>query len=614
MLKLQIRGVDHVVFMAARPWRFQFCVEAPRQAAIEGTGNECLAEHRQPTGAWEGRPHGRSATSNHAEPSSLRSRGRFSRVMGEAKTLGGKGRAMDQRTMLHSIKMRSIAAGFLMVALVAAGCGSTLPEAEQVAAVEQGQGLGASSVLPPGAEINSEGEIVNAKGEVIGSVEDGVLTTSGDGATTDAARGGKVAGTTLTAPGEDGPGVTQNTIKLGLMYLRDTQEIYDSVGGESYGGSYDYKRGWEALVRYQNEHGGIAGRRIIPNLFAVDYFTSESAIQQQREQCAAWTQDDRVFAGVTYISSDDILKCLHDAGAVTVNYDVLDYWGGAASRQTLREYPYFFEPINLSLERIATAMVDGLYDMRYFAKDAKVGFITWDLPDFRYATQNALIPALRRHGISLVDTAYLHAPQSSSEFGQTTNEASNAALRFKSQGIDHVVSMGSTPWWFQVAAERQQYRPRYGLQSHANPQAQAELLGQQDASNQLSGALAIGWVPTVDVREQDDPNAKDPTRVLCISIMRKAGIEMTGYIGRTAPLQMCDAIWFIATALREASVINQATYLEATNRLKGAYSPGATWSTYFNPTHHDGVSSVAYLRFLDSCTCYRYASRPYTIP
>src|SRR4051812_15046371 len=79
-----------------------------------------------------------------------------------------------------------------IVAVMTAGCGSTVPAAQQVATsgVAQGGGLSGNSTLPPGAHVNSKGQIVNSKGRVIGTTGGPSVQGSTGGGAPGAAIGG----------------------------------------------------------------------------------------------------------------------------------------------------------------------------------------------------------------------------------------------------------------------------------------------------------------------------------------------------------------------------------------------------------------------------------------
>lgn len=511
---------------------------------------------------------------------------------------------------------RVSAVGIAVIALVAVACGSTLPQAQQGIAQVAGDEFGdvGGETVPPGSYINEKGQVVSAEGEVLGSAEDfGISSGSGGiGSTTEgvnssaSSTGGSSRANAVS--GTNGPGVTADTITLGLFVWGspEQQRAGERATGTNVVGGFDYERGWEALVDYQNAHGGIAGRRIIPVFWTWDTGSSAEA-QQEQEECAQWTQDHQVFAGLTWVRTTNILECLHEAGAVVHSFNSVQ---DLSISPLYRQYPYFVEPLLLSQDQSTAATVEGLYDMDYFAGDIKLGVVTFDHPSFRYAVDNGLVPALRRHGISLAETAYI----SRGAMQQSAADANNAVLRFKSEGITHVIFAATSraPWLFTAAAARQDYRPRYGLNSLSAPQAVADLLG-PDAQSQFHDALSVGWLPALDTRPPDDPDQDNPTRVLCYSIMRKAGVDYNSPNGQIGALSQCDGLWSLAAGLKGASVINQSVYLAGMNSLRGGYSPAFTWSTFIGPQKHYGIGAVANLHFVDDCACFKYLSRPYAI-
>src|SRR4051794_8101433 len=99
----------------------------------------------------------------------------------------------------------------------------------------------------------------------------------------------------------------------------------------------------------------------------------------------------------------------------------------------------------ISLDRVAKAMVDGLYRQGYFSPlaktdpAAKIGVVTVNDAEHNRALDRALIPALRSHGLKLTDVAPLDAAYTLQQAGNQSAEASNAVLRFRTEGIDHVI-------------------------------------------------------------------------------------------------------------------------------------------------------------------------------
>src|SRR4051812_48534921 len=97
---------------------------------------------------------------------------------------GSPARVTNQITMTGPGSSSLRASLLAAVVLVATACGSTVPGAQQVAANGAGQGgLTTSPTIPPGAHVNSKGQIVK-NGRVIGTTSGGVAGTTGSVSTT----------------------------------------------------------------------------------------------------------------------------------------------------------------------------------------------------------------------------------------------------------------------------------------------------------------------------------------------------------------------------------------------------------------------------------------------
>ncbi len=499
----------------------------------------------------------------------------------------------------------------VVMALIIAACGSTVPAAQQEAAEEAAaEGL---EVPGGGAGAGGLGGGDLDGGGVPGGTTGGGGTVVGDGSsgTAGTAAGGGAAGSGgsgAVASDANGPGITADKIVLGLQTVTQAGEGNEALGAAA-AGEFNYRRGWEALVEYQNEHGGITGRRISPVYHNFDALSNQSFAQQEQEACQDWTQDHQVFAVLTVPFSTNIMKCTQDAGAVLNSIEGVS---SISITPTHQKFPVYIAPIALALDRVGSVMVERLKAMRYFSRDQKLGLVTFDHPNFRYAAERGLMPALERHGLELTDSAFIHYRGGHSDYPQMSNEISNAALRFKAAGIDHVVFIdlgGNLAFFFMQAAERQDYRPRYGLSTLSGNQVLVDLLG-NDAKPQLTGARSIGWSPWSDVRPEDDPDTKNQTRILCFAIMRKAGVDTSSPNGKLGALAICDGLWSLGVSLRDSRVVNQSTFLTGMNHLRGSYSPGSVWSTFIDSSRHNGVAAVADMAFNGSCSCFKYISKP----
>jgi hypothetical protein len=154
--------------------------------------------------------------------------------------------------------------------------------------------------------------------------------------------------------------------------------------------------------------------------------------------------------------------------------------------------------------------------------------------------------------------------------------------------------------FYMPQAAAQSYYPVYGLSSASWPQFLAGTFS-KSANTQFAGAVGIGWAPDYDVNSSDDPGGS-PAAASCKKALQAAGVEAGA--GRD---NYCDDTFFIQTVLSKARSMTVDGVRAAVEGLgAGGFSPVATFSTFFGPGRYDGPSSLRYLAFEASCTCFRY--------
>lgn len=516
------------------------------------------------------------------------------------------------------------AVGLVALSVFAWACGSTVPLAEQEAAEEAAEVLGTDALegLPPGATVNEKGQIVNAEGEVIGTVPGGAPVASGGvasgpgtgGAVASGETSGTASGSTGTASGSNGIGVTSNTISIGVVVVRGGDEAAASLGAPGVT-QVSKRKVWEALAEETNKAGGILGKKVVPVFHEVDAASSQTTEQQGQEACADWTQDRPVFATPGFPSfGESFLACMGKAGAVISGGSVFT----VSDERIFERHPYFLQPNTMDLNTQGKLLPEALYGQKYFGKSAKIGLVTFDTPEFRYATEQSLLPSLQRRGLKLAtEPAYLTFPRTLDQYSATSADARNAVLRFSSQGITHVMFMdfgAVATVLFAQAAENQQYRPRYGLNSQAGPTiAPRSVPNNEMWRNQLDKARAVGWAPAADVSPNEEPANK--TRERCLAIMQKHNVAFSSSNARGQAIQECDALWFLIASLEASGsqVINQATFLQGVARLGSGYGPGMTFATTVSSSRHDGSAGARNLSFDRECVCFHYTSPVYAV-
>ncbi len=507
-----------------------------------------------------------------------------------------------------------------VMALVAAACGSTVPTTQQQAAEEaasEGVGISGGGLGGSAGGAGGSGEL--GSGGIAGGEVGSTGTTGGSGTTGVAggssAGGGVAAGGSGGSAGAAGQGVTADSISIGLLVGKDISAGNRALGAGSATG-IDQRRAWEALVEDVNKRGGFAGHKVKPVFHEFSATSDKTLDQIAQEACAAWTQDNKVFAGIGNLETEQFQACMEQGGAALINQTTIRAF---YDERLFGKYPHFVAPMSIDLNTQSTALVNGLVKQNYFGSKAKIGLVTFDDPNFAYATERSIVPALRRHGLKLTDTARLHMPSGYPEYPQLASDANNAALKFKSEGITHVLLHdigGGIAIFFMQAAEKQEYRPRYGLTSQSGGTILAGVLRDSGAKEQLRGARGIGWAPIADEHPDDDQH-KDGSanRRRCIALMHKANVEMSSRNAEGTAIQLCDGFWFLQTAIEAGgNPINLDTLIAGVDRLgSNGFIPGITFMTRVSSEVRDGAGAVANVSYYDKCNCFKYTSKPYAI-
>ncbi|MCA1617199.1 MAG: hypothetical protein LC729_01825, partial [Acidobacteria bacterium] len=168
---------------------------------------------------------------------------------------------------------------------------------------------------------------------------------------------------------------------------------------------------------------------------------------------------------------------------------------------------------------------------------------------------------------------------------------------------------------FMISADKQQYAPRYGLNSQMGATVLARTLDPDTANRQFANSRAVGWLPQADVPGDERPQSS--TYVRCLKIMRDHNVQMSSSNAEGQALQICDSAWFLKAAIEaggDGSVLNQQVYANGVARLGSSYVPTLTFLTSVAATRHDGAGGAAHMSYDTSCTCFHYKSKPYAVP
>ena len=486
-----------------------------------------------------------------------------------------------------------------LVALVAAGCGSTTPSAERGDAGRAGLDLGGSprDASSPANGASGGATATGGAGVGAGSTAGGTGGVGGGGA---AASGG---GGTGPAGGTASPKATPaGAIKVGVVMMSyGTVGAQFGVKGLSQGVT---KAQAQAVVNALNANGGIAGRRIDP-VYVVSDITNGTYSGQAQTICTTLTEDTPVAVVIgSGVDVDSLAACLASHHTPFIPSPWLPSSSAFMDNQQVQRYePYLYLP-NLLDPRRHDLAVDRWVETKFLTSRNKIALLRADQPAFDRITNATIKPRLASHGLKLTDEVAIPVNNSVSDISGPAAQASNAVLRFRSEGIDRVLLLASTggqAFFFMPQAENQNYHPRYGLTTFEQPY----FLQSNESPNQLAGAEGIGWQPTIDTDQPHDPGPT-PGRAACADIMKRAGVTFADRGVENAAYSVCESFFLVRDALSGATDVTPAALQRGVYRLGAGFSPVLTLGTHFGPGRQGPVTAVRPIHFDTGCACFVY--------
>jgi hypothetical protein len=449
-----------------------------------------------------------------------------------------------------------------------------------------------------------------------GGPDDPSVADPGDEGGDDGGPGGSgIPSPSVGPPGAPAPGVTDDTITLGFVTSENADAANQALGSSEITAG-DGRAIAEATIDEVNGRGGIAGRKIEPVFATIDATSNEPFSAQFERICERFTRDHKVYAvvGAGQVT-ENFLACIERAGVANVN-------GGFSNNDAriFAKYPRYIEVGMMNLTRIAASTVNGLWRQGFFAQGERIGLVTYDSPQFENAVNDGLIPALAGHGLALDRVSRLRYPERLSDVGTASSQASSAALRFKSRTISRVLILDYNALataLFMQAADNAEYSPKYGLNSQ-NGGSQLSTLLPSCCAQQLPGAQMVGWSPLIDLNAEDwGGYPKTASRKRCMQTMDAHGVTFDSANANGNAIIACDTLWFLEAAVEAGSAageIDAATFLTGVHALGTSFQAGDTFQNRYDAEHHDGVSQIADASFVEACSCFRYTSRPYSVP
>jgi len=459
------------------------------------------------------------------------------------------------------------------------------------------------------ADASSTGDsagTVAASGAGTGAPSTGSRTSSGATATASLRAGSTTAtGTGGTRAAASGP-----PIQVGVFYPNDGGAAYAAFGvtsPDSQGGDPTTKllKALQAITDDINRRGGLGGRKMELVLHGAPLVTGDTWSSQGQAACSDFTEDHKVFAALLMINGTvSTSECLAGRHVIVLEsrnivYDKYEY-------QKTSPYTYSARGLNLSRQG---PWLEELSKGGYFDKGAKVGVVTIDDTMHSRSMDEVVRPTLRAHGITVTDVGLLTSPQATADAGTMGAQTGNVILRFKSEGIDHVIFWGSQgvgPFFFPTAAENQGYRPRYGLSTADYP----ELNRNQAPAAQFARAMGAGWSGPGDVGLAPNWQPSDKARA-CLKYFSDQGQAITTGDTASGVLNLCDSLWLLEAGMDRATVATPEAFRAAVDGLGSSVASGGT-PVLWSPGVHDGAAAVRRFAFDTGCSCFKWASPTWT--
>ena len=367
--------------------------------------------------------------------------------------------------------------------------------------------------------------------------------------------GGGTTGTSVAVAADPrAPGVTADTIKIGVPYV-DLSAIKDVINLDN----GDPVTSYQAIVDDINAKGGINGRKLEP-IFApinpVGTAASDAA-------CTKLTQDDPVFVTVGFFLGDGVLCYVDTNGTAVI--------GGNMTAEALAKAkaPWFSTDPSDEIEA-DVVRAQG----RAGRLDGKLAVVAAVANE---KVLNDLVqPVLDDLGIKPVATAILDAPPS--DPAATQAAAQTIAEKFKSAGADKVLVVGqSGPPSLLPGLAKTDYRPQFVFSNQSGALAFATASGND--LTLLKGAVTAGMYGPDDDRFALGGPTKE-----CLDVERKAGleIEQPSQVAKGQPNQFlssgpaCIQMALLKAILQKAGRdLDYGTFAAAGHSLGSIVLPGA---------------------------------------
>lgn len=508
-----------------------------------------------------------------------------------------------------------------VVALVLAtvtACGSTVQVRGTVAG-GTGGGDGAGQELGAGtgtgtAASSTTGASPGGSTGTIGSQPGGSVGMGGHSSTggavgagttgTSGGTSGSTSGTSAASPAipEQGSGWTKSTVTIGVMTQQDVQKVAASFGINNVD-SGDQAGDVNAIVKELNLKGGLFGRKIALDIYDIN--SAGNPETQGQAACSHFTTDVHVIAVYAMALVGDtpsFRSCMLKA-----RLPVLAGGGQAFDDKVFNELQGYYSLMPFpSYNRLVGPFLDRLKAQNYYTgwdttsgapgvAPVKTGFLCPDTPIGR-RVGDLVRKASVRIGQPLASETYYSA---------SGGDASAYVLRFKSDGITHVLFCDLPLFVFAQQAESQHYRPRYGISTFNTP---VLFLQGVVANAQLVGSVGVGWAPTLDVDEQHESSVLPDGAAACKALAQRGGVSYNSQrrFAQAVLYDSCDILSLFVNAAKAAGGLDGTAIRNGIGLAGPRLASAVTFRSGLSASQHANPAATRDISFVDACNCYQY--------
>jgi hypothetical protein len=470
------------------------------------------------------------------------------------------------------------AALLLIAAALVSACGSTVQVTRSIR-------TDVPLAQQPGAGITSSSDVGTATG---GDRQQGTrspATASTTGATAPTAS----PGTTTPVSGPLGPsttsvpGTTATTANLGITYLSGGDALFSSFGFSLATGD---ARGFsEALIKIINSRGGVLGRKLVPVWHEVRASDAADPKTAEQQTCAAFTQDNKVFAAVN--APTDCMV------AAKVPIAPAGGQGAFDAAYFTERAPYFYGPPFLNTDSLVPTLLDRLEAKRFLTPQSRIGLFYSD-----NVVQQRIMAKLKKslaaRGLKVVAT-----------FGRDPNNevgsSGNGVLPFRTANVDKIISFDASIAIFMITAERQGYRPKYALSTFLNLASVQQVVPPKE---QLVGSFGVGWQPRNDVG--DDQQIPLPGTRDCAAAASNSGQPNPTGSAAFILWTYCEAIQTFVYGAEHGGGFAPADIRRGLTAAGAAFPTALNFGAAYGLGRYDGARGVRDIAYDTGCSCFRY--------